>query len=305
MAVAAVAAVVAADQAAPVLFDIPLIRVEIDTPGVVLSRIHILTLRMTGPVVRLSIDKAGRANWRRRSAAVVPEAVRPDHDWGICRELQVDSIEVTDGRVLFDDRRTGYRVNAEKVGLTSSNSVNTPDGPGLLLGGGAVVNGERFAMKFETGQVSKFISSDRLPVVVDVVGAPLAFRFQGGAARRQFFVVEGAATLTVGDLARFDQWLGRPFASPVAGPFSLSAHVTANGPRVLVEGISARAGASEATGAVWLRRDGAGRRIIDAELRADVLDLTPLLLARAVIAAPPELLAALYPEAAGSSVSLD
>ncbi len=294
----------AADDAkdTPVMFDIPHLLAEVDTLGVVLSRIHIRALHMERPVVRLSIDRAGRPSWRPPVPAARPDAVRPDHDWGIWRELQIGSVKISDGRLVFDDRRTGQRIVAEKVGLSSSNPVNTQDGPGLLIGGGAIINGERFAMKFETGQASKFISGDRLPVVIDIVGAPLAFRFQGGAALRQFFVSEGTAELKIADLAHVDAWLGGVFAAPVDGPLKASAHLSANGPRLSLEGINIEAGTARAKGELRLQRDGAGNRIINGDIQTNVLDLTPWVPSGSAADAPSRFAAILDPQAAAGAV---
>jgi len=288
----------------PVIFDIPYLLAEIDAVGVILSRIHILALHMESPVVRLAIDRAGRASWRDAAPAPRPDAVRPDHDWGIWRELQVDSIKITNGRLVFDDRRSGRRIVAEKVGLSSSNPVNTPDGPGLLIGGGAIINGERFAMKFETGQASKFISGDRLPVVIDVVGAPLTFRFQGGAALRQFFVSEGTADLTIRDLAHVNAWLGGLFTTPVQGAVKASARFSANGPRVNLENINIRTDAGQTKGALSMRRDSAGNRIVEAEFETNVLDLTPFIPASTGTAPPSHLAAVFDPRAAAGNVQV-
>jgi len=263
----------------PVLFDIPHLVARADALSVLFSRIHVEALHLERPILRLAVDARGGKNWQRAQAPAAARdrgsAFEPDHEWGIWRELRIDSVKITGGRVIFQDRRAGRRIVAEEVSLASSNPVNTDDGPGFLISGGGLVNGERFTLKFETGPVSKFLSGDRLPVVIGLNGAPLEFRFQGGAAKRQFFVAEGTASLHVDDLNRADAWLGGVFAAPVAGPLDVNARIAMNGPRLAFEDIALRAGESRAKGAaVFSGGAGDGLRI-EANLETDVLNLAP------------------------------
>ncbi|MBT6886299.1 MAG: AsmA family protein [Rhodospirillaceae bacterium] len=277
-----ISATVGGTKDTPVLFDIPLLSFEADALPLLFSRIHVRKLHIEKPELRLALDRFGQANWR---SGGFPDAtlagrnreLRPDYDWGQWTELRVQSVEIRDGRVIYQNRQNNRRIIAEKVSLSSSNPVNTTGGPGFLMDGGAVINGETFALKFETGPISKFLSGDRLPIVIDARGAPLRFLFQDGAAKRQFYVGEGNINLHIRDLAPIAVWLGGLFASPVSGQMALTAHINVHGPRLSVENIDLKAGKARGKGAAVFTNETDGRTKIDASFETDTLDLTPFI----------------------------
>jgi len=263
---------------APLLFDIPRIRVEAEALPILFSRIHIRTIHAEGPVLRLNIDSKGRSNWRRHAEPVrsaVAAGFQPDHDWGLWNELRIDSIKISDGRAYFQNDKSGRRISAQGIILSSSNPINTDGGPGFLMHGDAVVNGEHVGLKFETGPIRKFLSGDRLPVVGELSSEALKFRYQGAAAKRQFFVSEGALTIKADDLAVVEQWLGRLLHAPVSGGLEVTARVDINGPRLSFDDVLVRMDGNETKGAVIVSVDGRGKTHIAATLTADTFDLTP------------------------------
>lgn len=272
------ARVAARGKDTPALFDIGAVIVEIDTASLLFNRVRIDRIQLERPVIRLHTDPDGDANWRRHEPArTPPQTPELDRDWGWWDQFDIGQIRILDGRLLWVDRPRNWRFEAEKIGLASSKPNNTTSGPGFALAGNALVNGERMALRLETGAISKALAGGRFPVVIDARGTTASVRYNGAAAKRQVFVSEGVVTLDIPDLPRFRQWLGRGAAPPATGGgIGLSARLDISGDRVSVGDINLRWPGGKGIGelSASLRRDRT--MVLDGNIHLDTLDMGAL-----------------------------
>lgn len=259
----------------PALFDIGALTLEADALALLYNRVRIDTVRLENPVIRLHVDGDGTANWRRAGGATKPDpAPHLDRDWGWWDQFDIGQVQLLGGRVLWVDRVRNWRLEAERIGLASSKPLNTTSGPGFALAGSAKINGEPVTLRFETGAISKALAGGRFPLVVDVGGSMLSFRYQGAAAKRQVFVSDGSIKLEIPDFPRFRRWLGRGTERPAGGGrLDLAARLDIGGDGVSVGNINLRWPGGKGAGQISaaLRRDGT--MALDGELHLDTLDI--------------------------------
>ncbi len=259
----------------PALFDIGILTVEADSTALLYNRVRIDRVKIESPVLRFHVDADGTANWRRNDVAKEPQtAPNLDRDWGWWDQFDVGQVELLDGRLLWVDRVRGWRLEANKIGLQSSKPLNTTSGPGFALAGNATVNGEPLTLRLETGAISKALAGVRFPLVAEITGAPISFRYQGAAAKRQVFFSDGSIKLEIPDLKQFQRWLGGGDAIRAAGGrLDLAARLEVGGDGVTLRSISLDWPGGKGTGAAdtQLRRDGT--LALDGDFHLDTLDI--------------------------------
>ena len=262
----------------PALFDIGELTVEVDAVSLLYNRVRINLVRLGNPVVRLHVDADGQANWQPRDPADAPAPkVHLDRDWGWWNEFDLAQVELSGGRLLVVDRTRNWRLEAERIGLKSSKPVNTTSGPGFALAGSARVNDEPMSLRIETGAISKALAGGRIPVVLDLQGAVGGIRYQGGAAKRQVVVSEGAITVQIPDFPRFQRWLGRGRAAQASGGrVAASARLEVSGDRMTLADIDLDWPGGTGRGEIAASLKSDGTLAVDGDMRIDTLDISGL-----------------------------
>jgi AsmA protein len=246
------------------------------------ARIHIGKFVLTDPVLRVAIDADGRSNWRGVEAASGTRPAsswqpQPDPDWGLLKDVRVGDLRLVNGRAIYTDARDGRKLEAHGIQLT----MQVPEDAPLTARGEMVVNGRPVEATLDTGPAKRFLSGAGTPVTLGLRALSVSVEYKGTIAKRQFFVAEGDAALSVVSVPELQAWLGRLFPGPVEGSFSLRGRVVINGNRIAAERVELELGATKAIGEV-AAVVGPVSPSLQVSLVAENLNLSPFVDADAI-----------------------
>jgi len=257
----------------PVLADIMSVHLEVATMALLSSTLAIDRLSIDRPVLRLSRDRKGNANWRQfQSSPAAGTLSKPDYDWGWWREFRIGDVRLTGGRFVFDDRMRGRRITGENANFQAMVSPVTGAIDGLSVDGGMDVNGEPVRFRLDLGSMKKFLSGGRMPVIAEISAVPLSFRYQGTMAKRQYVVAEGQMSVDAVEVSRLEGWLGRIFATPIMGGLKWKSRFFTNGNRIAFEDMRLEIGEGRYSGNLRLDA-GIDGYSMDSTINATTLNL--------------------------------
>jgi AsmA protein len=246
------------------------------------ARLHIGRFVLTEPVLRVAIDADGGSNWQGADGTPGPRPAapwqpQPDPDWGLLKDLRVGDIRVVNGRASYTDARVGRKLEAHGVEVT----MQVPEDGPLTGRGRMVVNGRLVEATLNAGPAKRFLSGAGTPLTVEVRAPSASLEYKGTVAKRQFFVADGDAVVSVASVPDLQAWLGRLFPGEVEGSFSLRGRVVISGNRIAAERVEIELGATKATGEV-AAVVGPVSPSLQVSLIAENLDLSPFVDADAI-----------------------
>ncbi len=259
----------------PVLADIANLNVEINLRALLSSTLDITQLKIDRPILRLSRNLEGQSNWQVHGADSSNNAlIEPDFNWGWWRGLSVERVQVRDGRLVYDDRRSGRRIIGEDANFQARMSDATGAADGLSISGSIDINGELVNLRFDMGSMKRLMTGGRLPLDIEISALPVLARYQGTLASRQHIVTEGLISLNVPNLRQFQNWLGHVFSRPVGGGLTWTSGFTANAERVMFENMRLNLDSGQYTGALHFESESGGH-VLDGKIVASNLSVAP------------------------------
>ncbi|HEY7609424.1 MAG TPA: AsmA family protein [Alphaproteobacteria bacterium] len=263
------------------------------------GRFEIVALELVEPDIILEIDKDGKPNWQFDKPAGAPAAApaKPGESaqkpaalpTDIFNTLQVESLRIVRGHVIFSDARSGARHELAKANL----DISLPGGDRpFRIAGDVEYKGKRVAFKSEVkspivmmkGQPSDLaIDLDLELAKISLVGTAQTDPNKPAAAR-----ISGLLKIDVPSVRALAAWAGAPLAPGKAfGPLNLSATVTYAAEKVTLAGFAFKLDEIAASGELALALGDVPT--LSGSISIPALNLTPYMAAGAAPApAPPK-----------------
>ncbi|MBE0531853.1 MAG: AsmA family protein [Rhodospirillales bacterium] len=242
------------------------------------GNVEVESFVLVEPVIRLEIDKQGRANWAfdQGKAAAPATPAEPGKPGGpAVSGLKLDDVRVSGGRILYADARSGV---AEEVGdVNMTVALPSLDKP-LKANGGLVWHDKKIDLDISAEKPGALIAGGASPATVSVQGDPLKLTFAGTLANAAKLKVDGALALDVPSVRALAAWAGTPIEAPenTLGPLSIKGTVAVDGQTYAVKDADIKLDAITAKGALSAAMGGA-KPVIKGTLDVGDLDLNPYL----------------------------
>lgn len=256
-----------------ILADVGAFEFELGVLGFLDDEIDIRKLAVIRPQLRmpeLTPDAATAAPGTTWSSSF--EA--PDLDWGWWQNMRVGDIQLTEGRVVFENPASGQRIVGDGINLKAYSSDATGAGKGVSITGSARVNRENVEVRIDVGAVEKLLTGRRLPVVAKVSSAYGQMTYHGAIAKRQYLVSNGRFAIEAPYIGRLESWLGPLFDVPVKGRLQITGLLNETGSRISLEDLVLIAGENQVQAKIQISKSLRGDRI-DANMYVKSLDLEP------------------------------
>lgn len=242
------------------------------------------------PVINLEVDAKGRPNWEFKPAtstgmadgksAATPAAgaAEPvdDGDGGIgLSGLQLGDVRLVDGRVSYNDAKTGARETVDNINMSVSlPSLTSP----MAAKGSLVWNAEKIDLALGVGNPDAFLKGTASDLSANISAAPVKLDFKGKASGGKILKASGTIDLDVPSIRKLAAWAGQPLTAPGTGfgPLKIVGQVGVDGKKYSFTKATLNLDKIAATGD--FRFDGSGRvPYVNARLDTGMLDLNPYL----------------------------
>jgi AsmA protein len=211
------------------------------------GRFEIVALDLIEPVIVLDVDKDGKPNWQFDKPAgtpASPPAPRKPGDSAqapaalpgdIFNTLQVETLRIVRGNVVYSDARTGAKYEVAKANL----EIALPGGTRpFRIAGDADYKGKQVAFKAEVKAPIEMMKGQPSDLAIEVslgdLGKlSLAGRAQADPSNPKAARISGPLKIDVPSLRALAAWAGVPLAPGKSfGPLNASARVTYASDRV-------------------------------------------------------------------------
>lgn len=243
------------------------------------GRVEVESFVLVDPVIRLEIDRQGRANWvfgdgKAEAAAATPAA--PGQPAGAALAgLSLDDVRLSGGRILYSDARSGVREEVRDVNMTVA--LPSLDEP-VKAEGSLIWHDEKIDIDVTVEKPGALLAGDASPTAVSVSGEPLKLAFNGTVATAPHIKADGDLDLVVPSVRGLAAWAGTPIEAPddILGPLSIKGTVAVDGTTYAVRDADIRLDTIAAKGAVTAEIGGA-KPYVEGRLDVGDLDINPYL----------------------------
>ncbi len=266
------------------------LRFRLELMPLLQKRVEITEMNLNRPVISLLVDKQGRMNWKfgkggkgGTNTALAPGkpalpppgagngTKAPGNTFPIAlKDIRPGVINITDGAVYYQDRRTGMKQSVTK--LTTSISIPDLSGPAESTGS-LIWKGETIAFNLYSASISDTLNKKPVPVRISLTSSRINTAFDGNVQFLKDLQVRGAFAVDTPSVRRLATWLGGRL--PSAGGFgalTLSTQINWRPDKVSMTKLQIGFDGMKAEGGAQLRLSGK-RPYIEATLAADKLDL--------------------------------
>jgi AsmA protein len=243
------------------------------------------------PVIRLEVDKQGKANWEFPAAKDgKPEAQASDGGGaGGLQQLRLGEVRLENGTISYFDARTGARHEATKLDL----DIDLPslDEP-LKATGQADWRGKTVKLAADVAKPRALIDGQTSELAFQLDSEPVKLDLKGQATASTPFKLAGAVDLNVPSVRNLAAWAAEPiqFQGEGLGPLRIKGQLGLEGPKATFSNAEIALDAIKAKGEL-LVDTGQAKPFLRGRLDVEKLDLNPYL--------PPEQPAQQQPGAGG------
>ncbi|MBB5745053.1 AsmA family protein [Brevundimonas variabilis] len=227
------------------------------------GQIELVRLAITRPVAVMIVDQQGRRSW------VLDPDNRDDEPTTL---PLIQRLTITDGRMLYRDLSRDIALDAR---ITARETAPGVEGrTGFHLDGKGTRNGQPLTLAVQGGAFVN-IRRDRpyaFSAILEGAGSSLAAE---GRLLRPFNFGRFDATLTLSGLNMADQFPLTGVATPDTPPYRLTAALTRDGDRWMLNDVEGKVGASDLAGRVEVDRTGERLRVT-ADLSSRSMDIDDL-----------------------------
>lgn len=209
---------------------------------------------LTEPVIDLTVDRQGKPNW---DVSLDGSPVPADHPSpGFIGELSLAEVEVVDGRLRYNDLRTGMVREATQVDI----SLSLPDLDGaMLIEASGLLNGTPLSLDLGIDPARPLLSGGSAGMALRVAGAGAGLDVKGQVQRQGSapLTLSGDLSLTVSSLA--DLIMAATGTVPSDLPINdltLTGTLSGTPARLALADLSAKAGDLSANGTLSVKLDG-------------------------------------------------
>jgi uncharacterized protein involved in outer membrane biogenesis len=259
----------------PLMARLKKLRVQVAILPLIMGNLTIKQLIIEEPVFLLETNKSGKSNLDFDVAQkAAPTKAEEKSDDEILTEIELNEIDIKNGKITYKDHRTGKTETVELASLV----LATP-----LLGGGADIdikgsyNKTPFDLNGNIGLISKALkSNERWPLKIKAQAVKTKISAEGSIQDlRTARGIELKLNIEGEDLAEFEKFTGEPL--PLRGPFKVSGQFKSPLENVVeVSDLLVELGESQIQGSVKVTR-AAKRPFIEARLSSKQLDLRPMM----------------------------
>ena len=235
---------------------LPLLFQRFEIADVILLRPHIHIVRATD----------GESNWT-PFIATVARTMTPGAD----NPVSFSEIRIQDGVLGYDDASRHVSEALENIDL----SLAWPSiSRSFAATGQFDWRGQRVDGSITASDFLAALSGERSGVKARLASAPLKLAFDGTVADRTSMMMEGTLTIDSSSLREALRWMGQaPPGSGGFGRFALKARANMVGPSVALTNVNVELDGNVAEGVMTYANTG--RRLLQATLATEALDLTP------------------------------
>ena len=247
------------------------LRVQVAILPLIMGNLTIKQLIIEEPVFLLEINKSGKSNLDFDVAkTATPTKAEEKSDDEIQREIELNEIDIKNGKITYKDHRTGQTDTVDLASLV----LTTP-----LLGGGADIhikgsfNKTPFDINGNIGLISKALkSNEKWPLKIKAQAVKTKISAEGSIQDlRNARGIDLKLNIEGDDLAEFEKFTGEPL--PLKGPFKVSGEFKSPSEKVVeVSDLLVELGESQIQGSVKVTH-AASRPYIEARLSSKQLDL--------------------------------
>lgn len=209
---------------------------------------------LTEPVIDLTVDKQGKPNWDVTLAGTPTPA---DHTSpGFIGDLSLAEVEVVDGRLRYNDLRTGMVREATHVDITLS--LPHLDGA-MMIEATGLLNGTPLSLDLGIDPVRPLLSGGSAGMALRLAGAGTALDVKGQVQRQGTapLSLSGDLSLAVTSLADLIKAATGTVPSDLpVKDLTLTGKLSGTPARLALAGLSAKAGDLTATGNLSVKLDG-------------------------------------------------
>ena len=271
------------------------LKVDVELIPLLSGNIAVNSFVLVEPVIRLEIDRQGRANWDFGDGAS-PAPAAESSPGGTARrgeaaggsfvnELRLGDVRIENGTLYFSDARSGQNEQVEKINL----SLKLPNLDSRFVGkGGVTWNKEAVDLDITVEKPRALLGTATTDAKIAVKAKPVTLSFAGAVTGGAPLGAKGTVDLDIPSLRGLAAWTKNPLEAPpnTMGPLKIKGVLALAGPKVSFTGADITFDAIQAKGDVSV--DTAGR-VPALEGRLDVakLDLNPYLPEKSAAAAAP------------------
>ena len=228
------------------------------------------------PVIRLEVDKQGRANWDFASKDAKPAgAASGGGAAGGPQQLRLGEVRIENGTVSYADARSGARHEATRLNL----SLDLPslDDP-LAAKGEADWRGKTLALILKASKPRALMEGGTSDLELGVSAEPVKLNVRGQATASTPFKLAGAVDLDVPSLRNLAAWAAEPIQmqGDGLGPLKIKGQLALEGAKMTFSNADIALDAIRAKGEVLVDASGA-KPFLKGRLDVDRLDLNPYL----------------------------
>ena len=218
------------------------------------GRFEIVALELVEPAIVLEVDKDGKPNWqfdkpagapaaappapaKRGDTAQAPAALPSD----VFNTLQIESLHIVRGNVVYSDARTGAKYEVAKANL----DISLPGGDRpFRLAGDVDYKGKQIAFKTEVKAPIEMMKGQPSDLAIelslgDLGKLTLRGRAQANPAKPKAARVSGPLKIDVPSVRALAAWAGAPLAPGKAfGPMSFSSMVSLAADRISLSALA-------------------------------------------------------------------
>lgn len=209
---------------------------------------------LTEPVIDLTVDKQGKPNW---DVSLAGTPVPADHaSPGFIGDLSLAEVEVVDGRLRYNDLRTGMVREATKVDIT----LSLPDLDGaMLVAASGLLNGMPLSLDLGIDPVRPLLSGGSAGMALRLTGAGAGLDVKGQMQRQGGapLTLSGDLSLTVSSLTDLIKAVTGAVPSDLpVNDLTLTGKLSGTPARLALAGLTAKAGDLTANGNLSVKLDG-------------------------------------------------
>jgi AsmA protein len=228
------------------------------------------------PVIRLEVDKQGKANWEFPAAKEgKPAAPASGGAGGGLEQLRLGEVRLENGTVSYYDARTGARQEATKLDL----EVDLPslDEPMAAKGKGDW-RSKTVQLALNVAKPRALMEGQTSELALKLDAEPVKLDFKGQATAAAAFKLAGAVDLDVPSVRNLAAWAAAPIPlqGDGLGPLKIKGQLGLDGPKATFSNADIGLDAIKAKGELLVDA-GQARPFLRGRLEVDKLDLNPYL----------------------------
>lgn len=206
---------------------------EIGLLGLISGAVDLKRLVISEPDIALAIDADGRPNWAfQGKAAPTTDTAAPDDD-GPIGGLKIGELRIENGRIQFQDARTGQTIEAKGLQARAAlPSLNEPLAADVAM----TLNTKAVMLAVGIDAPQALLQGGRADVRLKLDAPDIAMAFDGRAQQKPAPGLDGTFSLDIPSAAKLAAWLDRPLpkGQPDPGPVKARAVFEADGAVVAI-----------------------------------------------------------------------